>query len=60
MEDGTAIRPYDEVGQHLSSVSSMLVEPLLAMKLEERMEHGHETMTIGSSMVGESEFILDG
>ena len=59
MEDGTAIRPYDEVCQHLSSVSSVLVEPLLAMKLEERMVHGHETMVIGSTTVGESEYILD-
>ena len=59
-EDGTAIRPYDEVGQYLSRISSILVEPLLAMKLEERMEHGHEAMAIGSTMVGRSEFILDG
>ena len=56
----TVIRPYDEVGQHLSTVSSVLVEPLLAMRLEERMEHGHETMIIGSTMVGESDYILDG
>ena len=28
MGDGSVIRPYDEVSQHLSSVSSVLVEPL--------------------------------
>ena len=60
MEDRTEIRLYDEVSQHLSSVSSVLVEPLFAMRLEERMEHGHETMVIGSTTVGESEYILDG
>ena len=37
MKDGAAIRPYDEVGWHLSSVSSILVEALLVMKLEQRM-----------------------
>ena len=60
MGNGTAIKLYDEVGHHLSSVSSVLVEPLLAMRLEERTEHGHEAMAIGSTMVGESEYILDG
>ena len=30
------------------------------MRLEERMEHGHEAMAIGSTMVGESGYILDG
>ena len=60
MKDGAAIRPYNEVGWHLSCVSSILVEPLLVMKLEERMEHGYETMAIGSTTVRESEFILDG
>ena len=60
MGNGTVIRPYDEVGQHFPSVSSVLVEPLLAMRLEERMEHGHESMATGSSTVGESEYILDG
>ena len=30
------------------------------MRLEERMEHGHETIAIGSTSVRESEFILDG
>ena len=57
MGNRTIIRPYDEVGQHLSAVSSVLVEPLLAMRVGERMEHGHETMIIGSTMVGESEYI---
>ena len=56
----TAPKPYDEVDHHLSSVSSVLVERLLAMRLEERMEHGHEAMAIGSTMAGESEYILDG
>ena len=60
MGNRTVIRPYDEVGQHLSAVSSVLVESLLALRLEERMEHGHETMVIGSTTVGESEYILDG
>ena len=60
MGNGTAIKPYDEIGHHLSSVSSVLVEPLLAMRLEERIEHGHEAMAIGSTMVGGSEYILDG
>ena len=54
------IWPYDKVDQHLSTVSSILVELLLAMRLGERMEHGHETMIIGSTTVGESEYILDG
>ena len=60
MGSQTAPKPYDEVDHHLSSVSSMMVEPLLAMRLEERMEHGHEAMAIGSTMTGESEYILDG
>ena len=60
MGNRTIIRPYDEVGQHLSAVSSILVERLLAMRVGERMEHGHEAMIIGSTMVGESEYILNG
>ena len=60
MGSETAPKLYNEVDHHLSSVSSVLVEPLLAMRLEERMEHGHEAMAIGSTMAGESEYILDG
>ena len=60
MENITIIRPYDEVDQHLSAVSSVLAEPLLAMRVGERMEHGHDAMIIGSTTVGESEYILDG
>ena len=51
----SSIEAHDEVGRHLSSVSSVLVESMMALQLEDRMVQGKEFVSIGATVATEED-----
>ena len=51
LRKSAAIEPYDEISGHLSGISSVLVESMMALGLEERMVHGKEVAAIGATTI---------